>query len=590
MSEPVYDRDMRGLFALGSSRALRRRLMRWLGLLASMGCGVLVAEPPDRVQAEFDGGRLPAGWQVLDQRGETPAEAAWLDAEGQDETGALRLDGQQLHGPVIPLAIEPISPFAGMRAAREPAFYVVTVRLRAAGTPWQRHHRPDDGPPRQGTVAMRFYDAGSRAAPGSWFGRPLTADGWQSLTFTALAPQWTGSMRVVITAHPGCTLDVASVVYGRDPAAEAAFDRGDPVLAIQPEPDRWATLPRTLAALQAGQPWKTVVLGDSIANDLFNSGFHRRINTLYPGAGMTLIQSVHGSAGWHFFTDPDAPEDRVARFVMDHAPDLVVTAGMSNRDADDLRELVRRIRAGSHAEILAVSAAVCQAHYRDSLTPPEDGGRYPQSPRTPLRAAMAQVGRDDGFAVYDLGREWDAFLWTLPRPLEWYTRDTSHLNPRGMAVVARLMAGFFQPEDTTGSDAPVQRLLPTPPARTGHMPGAATGNDAPIPVFPARGRIVRVSPVVSADQIAPYTEAFRTVEYAIEHGNAFAVGQRIVVVQEILRDLEPQPAAAFRPGDRHRLELIRWEQVEGYETHPLSDALERFDAPLYFSRTVDTLD
>ncbi len=574
-------------------------------VLTWFAIGTVILAAPNRGEAEageavamaetFAREVIGDGCELVNLRGEAPGVAEW-SGEGGREGGVMRLLEGELRSPLIPVAIgEKPAPSNG-GVWLEPGIYRATVRVRAHGTPERRHCQYAGQGPHHGIVHLRFYDGGGRTAPGSWFSRVIGPGEWHEVSFTAMAPQWTRQARVAVIAHPGCSIEIDTLAFGLDHEALAAFDRDEPTILYRPEAERWRHLPRTLSALREGRPWRVVVLGDSIANDLYHSFFHRRVNAIYPGAEMQLVQSVHGSAGWDYFLQAgdDGAEDRVRSFVLDHAPDLVVIAGMSNREVADLRELARRIRAGGEAEILAVTAAVCQAHYRDSLSPPPEGTSYPVSGRSPLRAAMAEAGQADGFAVFDLGRTWDAFLWNETRPLEWYTRDTSHLNPRGMAVVGRIMAGFFQPLDYAGPAAPVaivsSAASPAPGSATedgtGHQVGRGMAAAPEMPVVAdVSAKVVRVSPLPVLERIAPYADAFRAVEYSVERRFEGEVreGGRIVVIQQTLKDRKPTVAAGFAPHDRHRLKLGLWERYPEHETWPVSDELELYDARLYYA-------
>gem|GEM_PF-7135117 len=545
------------------------------------------------------------GWEVTNSRGDEQGKAEWIGEGGQDG-GVLHLLSGELRSPPIPVEIRDVPPDKRIpedpplpgfvKGGLEPGIYRVTVRVRAKGTP-ERCHCPYAGKgSHHGIVHMRFYDDGGGPAPGSWFSRSIVDEEWQEISFTAMAPQWTRRARVAVIAHPGCSIEVDTLSFALDRKATAEFDRSRPTILYRPQPERWGHLPRTMDALQEGRAWRVVVLGDSIANDLYHSFFHRYVNAMYPGAKMQLIQSVHGSAGWDFFlkAGDDGDKDRVQSFVFKHEPDLLVIAGMSNRDVEDLRELVRRVREGCDAEILAVTAAVCQAHYRDSLSPPAEGTVYPVTERSKLGGAMVEAGATDRFAVFDMGRTWDAFLWNETRPLEWYVRDTSHLNPRGMAVVGRIMAGFFQPLDCTGTGAPVEIVQSEEPRQAKPEAGnpdagepdqhARNAADMPI-VANVVARIVRVSPLQTVEEVAPYADAFRAVEYTVEQrlDGAVRKGAKIVVIQQVLADRKPTPAAKFAPDDSHRLKLSLWKHYRDHETWPVSDTLENYDARLYYA-------
>jgi len=69
----------------------------------------------------------------------------------------------------------------------------------------------------------------------------------------------------------------------------------------------------------------------------------------------------------------------------------------------------------------------------------------PVQQRERLRAAVIEAGREGKFAVFNLGGVFDEFIYYSDIPMEWWQRDTSHLNSRGMQLIGRMLALFFDP-------------------------------------------------------------------------------------------------------------------------------------------------
>jgi hypothetical protein len=99
-----------------------------------------------------------------------------------------------------------------------------------------------------------------------------------------------------------------------------------PPLDYAPPPDRHRYLPRTMAALAAGETVRVVVLGDSIANDLSHSLFEVLVARAWPGARLEVVTSVRSGTGCEWYRE----EDRLRDYVLRHGPDLVLVAGISH--------------------------------------------------------------------------------------------------------------------------------------------------------------------------------------------------------------------------------------------------------------------
>lgn len=76
--------------------------------------------------------------------------------------------------------------------------------------------------------------------------------------------------------------------------ADAVYATIAPVSFVPPA-DRWQNLPKTMEALRSGKTLKVVMLGDSIINDTANSAFDVRVERLYPGARLNIVNSVRGA-------------------------------------------------------------------------------------------------------------------------------------------------------------------------------------------------------------------------------------------------------------------------------------------------------
>lgn len=83
-------------------------------------------------------------------------------------------------------------------------------------------------------------------------------------------------------------------------------------------------------------------MGDSIVNDTMRSGWVALLQEAYPKAHIEATVYVRGGGGCQHFRE----ENRVATVILPRRPDLVLLGGISQRDIDSIRDVIRQIRAG----------------------------------------------------------------------------------------------------------------------------------------------------------------------------------------------------------------------------------------------------
>ena len=107
-----------------------------------------------------------------------------------------------------------------------------------------------------------------------------------------------------------------------------------------PQPD-WTHLQRTRRLLTEGGRLHILALGDSIVNDTMRSAWVAKLREAYPRADIKATVYVRGGGGCQHYRE----EERVARHIVPRKPDLVFIGGISQRDVESIREVIRQLRA-----------------------------------------------------------------------------------------------------------------------------------------------------------------------------------------------------------------------------------------------------
>lgn len=203
----------------------------------------------------------------------------------------------------------------------------------------------------------------------------------------------------------------------------------------RPPENHWQLLPRTRKRLLNGPTLKIVSLGDSIMNDTNRSGWTRVLEQAYPNCEIAMTTVVRGATGSRWYKE----EGRLAKYVLPWNPDLVVIGGINNSHPDDVREVIRQIRAGSQAEILLLSGAFGRGH---------DPGRPNYNGRAEIREQLRTVADEMRVAYFDIRDAWaEAIRRECEDPevtIEDFKRDEVHANGRGWHLLGRLMARYFE--------------------------------------------------------------------------------------------------------------------------------------------------
>ena len=108
-----------------------------------------------------------------------------------------------------------------------------------------------------------------------------------------------------------------------------------------PKPD-WTYLKRTHRILTEGGELHLLAMGDSIVADTMRSGWVAKLVEAYPKAKIRGTVYVRGGGGCQHYK----VEGRIAKNVVPRKPDLVFIGGISQKDVESIREVIRQLRAG----------------------------------------------------------------------------------------------------------------------------------------------------------------------------------------------------------------------------------------------------
>ena len=203
--------------------------------------------------------------------------------------------------------------------------------------------------------------------------------------------------------------------------------------------ERLSRLPKTTDRLVTGKPLRIIMLGDSIINDTARSAWHERLTMYFPIGKVVRVVSVRGGTGCWWYKEAG----RIARYVLQQKPDLVIIGGISQRgDIDSIRDCIRQIRAGSSAEIFLMTGPFGQA---DPTTGPDwrkslDGGKDEKYAKE-LKALADEVGAE----YFDLQLAWGDALRKTGKPLTFFKRDAVHANAEGEALLGMILEQYFAP-------------------------------------------------------------------------------------------------------------------------------------------------
>lgn len=204
-----------------------------------------------------------------------------------------------------------------------------------------------------------------------------------------------------------------------------------------PKPD-WTHLSRTRQRLAEGGDLHILAMGDSIVNDTMRSGWVAKLREAYPKASIRATVYVRGGGGCQHYKE----EGRLAKYVVPRKPDLVFIGGISQRGVDDIREVVRQLRADlPDVEILLATGAF-------GTTDPRDEGALANAAHSgtgPYGAALKQLAAEERCAYLDMTTPWAEYIRSSGQHPHRFYRDPVHANEYGEQILSKILMAFFRP-------------------------------------------------------------------------------------------------------------------------------------------------
>ncbi|MBL9128583.1 MAG: hypothetical protein JNL97_13095, partial [Verrucomicrobiales bacterium] len=209
-----------------------------------------------------------------------------------------------------------------------------------------------------------------------------------------------------------------------------------PLGSFTPPPNDWEHLRRTRRLLTQGGELRLLALGDSIVNDTMRSGWVAKLQEAYPKARLQASVYVRGGGGCQHYRE----EERVAKNILPRRPDLVLIGGISQRSVDDIREVIRQLRAGlPEVEILLFTGAFGTTDPRDEVAL----ARAPHSGTGAYGEALRRLAREERCAYLDLTSPWAEYIRTSKRHPHLFYRDAVHANEYGEQMLGHILMAFW---------------------------------------------------------------------------------------------------------------------------------------------------
>jgi len=223
-------------------------------------------------------------------------------------------------------------------------------------------------------------------------------------------------------------------------AAEAAKWCDDlyktmPPLKFTAPPDSMALLPKTVAAMKNGTPWRVVMLGNSLMDDSVNSLFMALVQRDFPASRFNVVGSVRGQTGCGFYRIPE----QFQKYVVAHKPELLMI--LDSTGGEDLEAVVKMTREQVGCEILVINTPL--------------GGDWRKKAETLDWRSFTNRSGGPAFniiPVRNCTQKLNVAFWDMTSPCNDYlaaagdidfTRDYVHNNDVGKQIIGRVLHQYF---------------------------------------------------------------------------------------------------------------------------------------------------
>jgi lysophospholipase L1-like esterase len=215
---------------------------------------------------------------------------------------------------------------------------------------------------------------------------------------------------------------------------EAEMPKGE----FTPPKTDWSHLPRTRRILTEGGELRILAMGDSIVNDTMRSAWVAKLREAYPKANIRATVYVRGGGGCQHYKE----EGRLAKYVIPRKPDLVFIGGISQKDVESIRTVIRELRAAlPDIEFLLATGTFGTADPRV----PEELAKAAHSGTGAYGAALKKLADEERCAFLDMTTPWAEYIRSAKVHPHQFYRDRVHANEYGEQILSKILMAFFQP-------------------------------------------------------------------------------------------------------------------------------------------------
>jgi lysophospholipase L1-like esterase len=205
-----------------------------------------------------------------------------------------------------------------------------------------------------------------------------------------------------------------------------------------PAPD-WSHLPRTRSILTEGGDLHLLAMGDSIVNDTMRSAWVAKLQEAYPKANIRATVYVRGGGGCQHYRE----ENRLKKHVVPRKPDLVLIGGISQRDIDSIRTVIRELRSAlPEVEFLLATGTFGTADPRV----PEELAKAAHSGTGTYGKSLKKLAEEEQCAYLDMTTPWAQYICSTDLHPHLFYRDRVHANEYGEQILSKILMAFFAAE------------------------------------------------------------------------------------------------------------------------------------------------
>jgi lysophospholipase L1-like esterase len=201
---------------------------------------------------------------------------------------------------------------------------------------------------------------------------------------------------------------------------------------------------------------RLLALGDSIVNDTMRSGWVAKLQEAYPKATIQATVYVRGGGGCQH----NKEQGRVAKNILPRKPDLVFIGGISQRDIESIRAVIRQLREGlPDVEILLATGAFGTTDPRD----PQALAQAPHSGTGAYGQALQKLAAEERCAYLDMTTLWAQYIRSAQVHPHRFYRDAVHANEFGEQILSKILMLFWAPAEQAAaspSKAEAESLRP----------------------------------------------------------------------------------------------------------------------------------